>query len=315
MPLVARRCGDPRIWSLPCSDTRGVAVSKFAAARPARSGHRRLAAVFAAVALGVVSILAFTGWPEPNRLFDFPVLMTAALGASFMALQRPSTKVVMQPSFVIEFASLLLLGPNAATLLAIAGTIMHRLVNTSLSASRMLLRIAGVTTALQGAGLAYRLLGGSTGQFAWPAQVLPIAAATIVYCLVLGISEQVAEPFTRKQPVDPSWWREILSGVQTHIVGASMAVASAELIDHRTWELLLVAAVPMFFAYRMYKGHLDRMFEEEHRREIVDALDHGIGVLDREGRITLWSDAAARILECPRERAIGKSLTGAVRTL
>ena len=69
--------------------------------------------------------------------------MTAALGASFMALQRPSTKVVMQPSFVIEFASLLLLGPNAATLLAIAGTVMPRLVNTSLSASRMLLRIAG----------------------------------------------------------------------------------------------------------------------------------------------------------------------------
>ena len=289
-----------------------IAVSNLACARPQ---NRWLPAVFAFGAVGLAVTLAFAGWPESNRLFDFPVLMTAALGASFMALPRPSTKVVMQPSFVIEFASLLLLGPHAATLLAIVGTVMHRLVNTSLPASRVLLRIAGVTTALQGAGLAYRLLGGSTGQFAWPTQVLPIATATVVYCLVLGISEQVAEPFTRKQPVDPSWWREILSGVQTHVVGASMAVASAELIDHRTWELLLVAAVPMFFAYRMYKAHLDGLFEEEHRREIVDALDHGMCVLDREGRITLWSDAAARILECSRERAIGKSLTGAVRTL
>jgi len=73
--------------------------------------------------------------------------------------------------------------------------------------------------------------------------------------------------------------------------------------------------VPMFFAYRMYKAHLDGLSEEEHRREIVDALDHGICVLDNEGRITLWSDAAVRILECPRERAIGKSLTAAVRAL
>jgi len=290
-------------------------VSNLAAGRPERSPNRWIAAVFASAAIGLAAILAFTGWPEPNRLFDCPVLMTAALGASFIALQRPSTKVVMQPSFVIEFASLLLLGPNAATLLAIAGTVMQRLTNTSLSASSMLMRIAGATTALQGAGFVYRLLGGSTGQFAWPAQVLPIAAATLVYCVVLGISEQVGEPFARKWPIDPSWWREILSGVQTHIVGASMAVGSAELIDHRAWELLVIAAVPMFFAHRVYKAHLDGLAEEERRREIVDALDHGMCILDNEGLITLWSDAAVRILECPRERAIGRSLTGAVRAL
>jgi PAS domain S-box-containing protein len=221
----------------------------------------------------------------------------------------------MQPSFVIEFASLLLLGPNAATLLAIAGTVMQRLVNTGLSASVVLMRIAAATVALQGAGFVHRVLGGSSGEFAWPAQVLPIAAATLTYCAVMGAGEQVAEPLMRKQPVCASWWREILSGVQTHVVGASMAVGCAELIDHRAWELLLVAAVPMFFVYRMYKAHLDGLSNEQHRREIVDALDHGVCVLDNEGHITLWSDAAVRILECPRERAIGKSLTAAVRAL
>jgi PAS domain S-box-containing protein len=241
--------------------------------------------------------------------------MTAALGASFMALERPSTKVVMQPSFVIEFASLLLLGPNAATLLAIAGAVMQRLINTRQSVSLILMRIAGITLALQGAGFVHRLLGGSTGQFAWPAQVLPIAAATLMYCGVVGVSEQVVEPLARKQAVDPSWWKEILSGVQTHVVGVSVAVGCAELVHHGAWELLLIAAVPMFFAYGMYKTHLDSLSEEEHRREIVDALDHGMCVLDNDGRITLWSDASVRILECPRERAIGSSLTGAVRAL
>ncbi len=290
-------------------------MSNRAAGRAARSPNRSLPAVFAAAAIGVAATLAWTGWPEPNRVLDFPVLMTAALGASFMALQRPSTKMVMQPSFVIEFASLLLLGPNAATLLAIAGNGMQRLIDSGLSASVIVMRIAGAALALQGAGVVHRLLGGSTGQFVWPAHVLPIAAATLMYCVVVGVSEQVAEPFTRKQPVQPSWWREILSGVQTHVVGVSMAVGCAELIHHRAWELLLVTAVPMFFLYRMYKVHLDGLSEDEHRRDIVDALDHAMCVLDNEGRITLWSDAAARILECPRERAIGRPLTAAVRAL
>jgi diguanylate cyclase (GGDEF)-like protein/PAS domain S-box-containing protein len=290
-------------------------VSKSAAARPARSGHRWLAAVFAAVALGVAAILGWTGWPEPNRIFDFPVLMTAALGASFMSLQGPATKVVMQPSFVIEFASLLLLGPNAAMLLAVVRILIQRLIDTRVPVSLTVMRIAGVAVALQGAGLVHRLTGGLAGHLEWPTQVLAIGAATLTYCLVLGVIQQVAEPFVRKQAINSSWWREILSSVQTHVVGASVAVGCAELIDQRAWELLLVTTVPLFFAYRMYKAHVDAFSEEGRRRDVVDALDHGICVLDEDGHITLWSHAAERILECPRERAIGKLLTGAVRAL
>jgi len=223
--------------------------------------------------------------------------------------------VVMQPSFVIEFAALLLLGPVAAMLLAIVGIVMQRLMNTRLPVSLTLLRIAGATLALQSAGVVHQLLGGSTGHFTWPAQVLPIGAATLTYCLVAGVIEQIAEPFVRNQPINSSCWKEILAGVQTHVVGVSVAVVSAQLIDQRAWELLLAAVVPMFFAYRLYKAHVDGFSEEQRRREIADALDQGMCAVDDEGHITLWSDAAERILECPRERAIGRSLTAAVRAL
>src|SRR4030095_8379640 len=100
----------------------------FAADRPSLPRNRWVACVFAAISVGVAAFLGWRGWPEPNRIFDFPVLITAALGASFIAMPRPETKFVMQPSFVIEFASLLLLGPNAATLLAIVGTVMERVM-------------------------------------------------------------------------------------------------------------------------------------------------------------------------------------------
>ena len=38
-------------------------------------------------------------------------------------------------------------------------------------------------------------------------------------------------------------------------------------------------------------------------------------VVDRDGRITLWNDALERILGCPRDRALGRSLSGAVPVL
>ena len=69
--------------------------------------------------------------------------MIAALGASFITLRRPSTKIVMQPSFVVELGSLLLLGAGAATLLAVAALIMERLAKPHQSTTVTLVRIAG----------------------------------------------------------------------------------------------------------------------------------------------------------------------------
>jgi hypothetical protein len=130
--------------------------------------------------VGLAALLAWTSWPEANRVFDLPLLMTAALCVSFQMLQRSSAKVVMQPSFVIEFATLVLLGANAATLVAAAGILMNRLVNPRKSKSLTLVRIGSVTAALQAAGLVHRALGGSLGHFTWPAQALPITAATMM---------------------------------------------------------------------------------------------------------------------------------------
>ena len=241
--------------------------------------------------------------------------MIAALAASFITLRRPSTKIVMQPSFVVELASLLLLGAGAATLLAVAALIMERLAKPHQSTTVTLVRIAGAAVGLQAAGAVHLALHGTAGDFSWPAQALPIAAATLVYCFVVGFVTVVAEPIACKQPIARLWWKEILSGVQPQVVGAFVAIGCAALIDGRAWGLLLVNAVPMVFAYRIYKAHVDRRWEEEHHRAVANAFDHGMCILDEDGLITLWSDATERILECPRERAIGRPLTVAVRAL
>ena len=292
-----------------------VIVSNLAAGRVTQFPNRSLCGVFAALAVGFAAVLAWTGWPAPNRVFDFPGLMIAGLGASFITLRRPSSTIVVQPSFVVELASLLLLGANAATLVAAAGLVMERLTKTRQSAIVTLVRVAGAAAGLQIGGVLHRGLHGSAGDFSWPAQALPIVAATLIYCVIVGLIATVAEPIAGKQPVARSWWKEILSGVQPQVVGACAAIGCAALIDQRAWELLLVSAVPTVFAYRIYKTHIDRLCEDEHHQAIANAFDHAVCILDDEGQITLWSDAAERILECPRERAIGRPLTVAVRAL
>jgi len=241
--------------------------------------------------------------------------MIAALGAAFITLRRPSTTLVMQPSFVVELASLLLLGAHAATLVAAAGLVIWRLTKPRQSTVVTLVRVAGAAIGIQVAGVFHRALHGTVGDFSWPAQALPIAAATLVYCLIVGFAAAVAEPIAAKQPVARSWWKDILSGVQPQVVGAAAAIGCAALVEQRAWELLFVSTVPMVFAYRIYKAHVDRLCEEEHHRAVANASDQGMCILDDEGQITLWSDATERILECPRERAIGRPLTVAVRAL
>src|SRR5262245_38333863 len=86
--------------------------------------HRSAAIAFAAVAIVAGAILGFAGWPLPNRMFEYSGLVLAAILISAFAKPRPSPKdwTTVAPAFVVEFIALLLLGPNATMLVALAGT-------------------------------------------------------------------------------------------------------------------------------------------------------------------------------------------------
>ena len=179
----------------------------------------------------------------------------------------------------------------------------------------MLVNAATVLVAIQAAGLAHRALGGTTGHFTWPGQAVPIAAAVVAYCFVRCALAEVIVPLVARQPVNRSWLKAFLQGCPNYCIGASLAVGLVEAIDHRNWQVVLVAAVPLYFAYRAYAAHVSRLEEEHRRREVIESLDHGMSVVDGNGRVTLWNDALERILGCRRERAMGRSLVSAVPAL
>jgi diguanylate cyclase (GGDEF)-like protein/PAS domain S-box-containing protein len=273
----------------------------------------------AVIAIGAGVLLGFADWPQAHRTPEFSGLILAAILTSALAMQQSTAKdwATMPASFVIDCISLLLLGPHATMLVATAGTVTQGLTDSQRSRSfrRMLFNATTVMVATQAAGFAHRALGGTLGHFLWPGQGVPIAAAVVAYCFVKSASAEIIVPFVTRQPVNRSWPKSMLRGCPSYFLGASLAVGFAEVIDHRMWEVLPVAAVPLYFAYRAYCAHVNRLDEEHRRQEVTESLDQGMVVVDNNGRITLWNDAVERILGCPRDRALGRSLVGAMPVL
>jgi len=282
---------------------------------PRLSRHSAVAS-FGAIAIGAGLLLGVAGWPQPHRSPEFASLILASILASAFAGSQSTIDdwAILPPSFVVDFATLMLFGPNAAMFVAAAGSIARGLANPPASRPRrrMLLNTAIVMLATQAAGAAQRALGGTEGHFVWPWEALPVAAAVIAYCLVKSVSVDVLAPLVARQPVDRAWPKNLLRGSPNYLIGASLAAGFAELIDHRLWEVLPVVAVPLYFAYRAHGEHLNRLEDEHRRREVIDSLEQGMSVVDANGLLTLWNDGLERMVGCSRERALGRSISGAV---
>ncbi len=281
--------------------------------------RRPCLAAAAVLCAGGVAFVYVTGGAQLVHTLEFAVLMLGALLASAFGLHSPDTKdrAVMPPSFVMTFSALLLFGPHAAVLVAAVGAFTPRCAGSSPARplGDVLLEAAIAVTATEAAGLAYGALGGTTAVFTWPWQGIPIAAALAAYDVVQVVIAELVAPLISRRPVNRAWWRVVLRGAPLHVVGASIAVGLAEVIDHQDWEILPAVALSLFFASRMYADYVARIGDERRRRDVVDLLEQGICVIDRDGRITHWDDALARVAGCPRDRALGRPLGVALPVL
>jgi diguanylate cyclase (GGDEF)-like protein/PAS domain S-box-containing protein len=284
--------------------------------------RRTAVGLFATGASGAGWLLSYPGWLAPGRSLEFAGLMVAAIAGAVLARDEPAEeRQAALPSFVVIFASLLLFGPFAAALVAAASFVARVLAETDGTApgrpyrDRLWLNGAIIVGAIQAAGLAHYLLGGTRGHFAWPWQALPIAEAVVAFCFARTALTEVVVPWAARRPINRSWPDRVLDAWPTYFVGASLAVGLAEIVDHQLWALLLVLLLPLSFAYRAYRDHLSRIEAEHRRREVIGFLDEGMCVMDEAGRVTLWNDALERLVERSREHALGRTLDEALPDL
>ena len=270
-------------------------------------------------AVGLAAGLGYGGWPQADLGIELAGLMLAAIVAAALAV-RPAVAsdwTLTPPFFVVVMTTVLLLGRDAALLVATGAVGMATLIDSQ--PSRRLWSIVEQTgrvlAATFAAGFAHLLLGGTLGGFVWPFQALPIAAAVVAYCMVACAIADVAVPLLTKQPPGRSCHHRLIEGLPNYVIGAAIAVAVAEIIDRGAWTIAPIAVVPMFFLYRAHNANVGRVNDEQRRREVVESVEQGMVVVDRAGRITLWDEALDSILGCPRNHALGRLLLDVVPAL
>jgi diguanylate cyclase (GGDEF)-like protein/PAS domain S-box-containing protein len=274
----------------------------------------RYPGVYATTAITVTAALSLgiTGWPPSPRALEVVGLLLAAVAGA--ALDRPhSTTKLSATAFVVDFAALLLGGRAVATIVASVGVVQRSL--TGSTRRRVFVDIAVVVASIQAAGFVHSRLGGTVGHLEWPWQGVPIAAAAVAYCLVQYALMECVVPFVTQRPVNVSWPRLVVRDFPDFILAAVVSVVVAAAIEHRMWGLLFAAAMPLVFVYRAHFRHLDRVEREQRTHDVMEFIDQGVCVLDRDGHITLWNDALQRMVDCPRARVLGRTLAAALPVL
>ena len=93
--------------------------------------HRSSVIALAVAAVGAGAVLGVAGWPQSGRTLEFCSLILAAVLTGSFATGPSSARdwAAMLPSFVIDFTTLLLLGPHATMLVVTAGTVARGLTD------------------------------------------------------------------------------------------------------------------------------------------------------------------------------------------
>jgi diguanylate cyclase (GGDEF)-like protein/PAS domain S-box-containing protein len=214
---------------------------------------------------------------------------------------------------VVQFAVLLLFGVRVATLVAVATTMAVWLGQSSRRATLLGVGIdvLSAVAATQAAGAAYAFAGGAAG-WPWPRQAIPVTAAVLAYSAVAGTVSEVLSPLLRRERLRASWPNDLGHYLGTCVIAAAVAVGLVELVQRHMWEMLLLVAVPLYCVYRTYANHFNWVEHDQRQREALEALDEGIAVVDRSGRVVHWNVALERIVGASRERMLGNAVAEAL---
>ncbi len=276
------------------------------------SSLRITLAGLAAIAAAAILTPWLAGWVATDRLVEFSAIVVAGMLAATLREESRARadRTMMPPAFVVIFTALILLGGGAATSVSLAAALTAALVSRPATLRELIVELIVAAGAVQAAGQAHYWAGRIVPwAFAWPWMALPIAAAVIAYQLAVGLVARVLAPLAARMPIDRGWLARPLTGLPLYVLGATAATAFVEVIDRRMWNLAAVVAAAMFCAYWFYADYMHRVEEERRRREVIEFLDQGMSVLDRDGRITLWNDALERMMQSSKSQAVGRRLT------
>src|SRR5262245_33356854 len=277
--------------------------------------------VCAVITVGAILLAYFF----PFKTFESPTLFLALLTLSSLTsvfkvtLPLARSGSTMSVSYAVDFASLLLLGPNETMLVASASAwsqCTFRIKERN-PLYRTLFSMGCLIVTVQAAGAIYGYLGGSPiggdlRNFSFWGSSKPLVGAASSYFLVNTAMVATAIALSTRQSILKVWNENFLWSAPSYFVGAAVAAASLTilgLLNVWWWAALPLALAPLYVTYHGYKVYLGRIEDEQrHVREMADlhlatieALALAIDAKDQTSqshirRVQLYAAALARAL-------------------
>jgi diguanylate cyclase (GGDEF)-like protein/putative nucleotidyltransferase with HDIG domain len=234
-------------------------------------------ALVAAVVLGAIALLAYR---LPRLEITTPLLFFVLLLLSGIASllrvnvplsQRGST---MSLSYAVDFVSLLLIGQDAAMLIAAAGALSQCTLGRQADPwYRTVYSMATLLITVQAAGLVYVLAGGVPSPVAENIIGIekPLVASATTYFLVNSLLVVSAVALTTNHGLRAIWGEEFLWSALSYFVGAGAAAVGALLMKGTSYWLAPLMIAPLYLTYRAYKVYIERLEgEQRHVRELSE---------------------------------------------
>ena len=274
-----------------------------------------VSAVITLGALAVATTLPDVQFPRPAL---FVALLALSVISSAMKVDMPVGvgSSCISLSYAVDFTALLLLGPGAAMLIAMASAwaqCSFRMKERN-PPHRTLFSIASLALTVAASGRAYTWLGGTYGQFTTTLQ--PLLAAAMTYFLVNSVTVAAAFALANRRDIFRVWHDNFLWSITSYAVGAIAAGVAAEVFQRAGHWQTLLAFIPLCLTYRTYRIYLGRIADEQRRvtewaqlhRESTEVLARAIQAKDGGGtshveRVQYYATNLARAVELPETDA------------
>ncbi|MGE5358610.1 MAG: HD domain-containing phosphohydrolase [Bacteroidales bacterium] len=240
--------------------------------------------VTAVIVAGACTLVAFTEWTNglENPLLFFSLLLVSTLTSAFK-VKLPFTRndSTMSVSYAVDFASLLLMGPNPTMLIAALGGLTQSTVRQERGKAarsdernpvhKILFSMATLVLTVQAAGY---VLFGLKSRFGphWTGFTAAVIGSMTAYYLVNTGLVAAAVALSQRTSVVRVWRDSFLFSAPGYFLGGVIAQVTYYLVGWSNQYFVLIASLPLYLTYRAYQMYLERVEQEHTRVEDISNL-------------------------------------------